>query len=112
MAMTEGPLPKGQQKDGRDARGRFASGWRGGPGNPFAADVSRYRAELFKQIKCGDIALAVKTIRAVMKGGTKDSDRLAAARFLLERVLGTPQPDDLLETLRALEEHVQREQDR
>jgi hypothetical protein len=101
------PSTNGPQTDGRDTRGRFAPGNRGGPGNPHAAAVGKYRAELFKQIKSSDIRLAVKTIREVMKRG-KDADRLAAAKLLLERVLGAPEPADILDTLRVLEEHVER----
>jgi hypothetical protein len=95
------PSPNGRQTD-RGPRGRFVPGNPGGPGNPFAADVGKYRARLFKAIKSKDIDLAVKTIREVMTKG-KDSDRLAAAKLLLERAIGPIIEMDLIARLEALE---------
>ncbi len=88
---------------GRGPGGRFAKGWKGGPGNPLAAQVGKYRARLFKAIKSKDIDQAVKTIREVMTTG-KDSDRLAAAKLLLERAMGPIIELDLIGSLEALEQ--------
>jgi len=72
---------------GRNAKGQFVKGCVGGPGNPNAALVGRNRARLYEIIRTSDIELAVTTMRDVMQHG-KDSDRLAAARLLLDRALG------------------------
>jgi hypothetical protein len=95
------PSPNGEQT-GRDTRGRFAKGNRGGPGNPFAAEVGKRRARLMKAITDRDVDQAVKVMREVMKKG-KDSDRLAAARLLLERAIGPIVEADVLERIESLE---------
>ena len=55
---TDEPIPKGEngEGEGRGSNGRFAKGWRGGPGNPFAAKVARLRKALLAQAKTGDVA--------------------------------------------------------
>ena len=55
-----------------------------------------------KAIRNKDIDQAVKVMREVMAGG-KDSDRLAAAKLLLDRALGPIVEADLLERLKQLE---------
>ena len=95
------PSTNGEQT-GRDPRGRFGKGNAGGPGNPFAAEVGKYRSRLFKSIKNKDVDLAVRTIRDVMAKG-KDSDRLAAAKLLLERAIGPIIELDLIARIEALE---------
>ena len=83
--MSTAPSPNGgQTARDRDPRGRFAKGNSGGPGNPYAAEVGKRRARLIKAIRNKDIDQAVKVMREVMAGG-KDSDRLAAAKLLLDR---------------------------
>jgi hypothetical protein len=56
-------------------------------------------------MKGKDVHQAVKTIREVMAKG-KDSDRLAAAKLLLERAIGPPVDVDLVARVEALEEHI------
>ena len=80
------PSANGDQS-GRNAKGQFVKGCPGGPGNPHAAQVGKNRARLYQIIRAADIDLAVKTMRDVMRKG-KDSDRLNAARLLLNRALG------------------------
>lgn len=78
---------------GRGARGRFAPGNPGGPGNPHAADVGRLRAKFFAGIRDADVDKALATIREIMGDAkAKHADRLAAARELLDRVIGKPAP--------------------
>jgi hypothetical protein len=84
--ISRQPSPNGDQS-GRNAKGQFVKGCVGGPGNPQAALVGRNRARLYEIIRTADIELAVRTMRDVMQNG-KDSDRLAAARLLLDRALG------------------------
>jgi hypothetical protein len=90
--------------NGRQTGGRFAKGNPGGPGNPFAARVGKYRARMYRTIKGEDIDLAIKTIRDICGGDGKDSDRLAAARLLLDRAIGPPIEADLIERLERLEQ--------
>ncbi len=103
--MSTSPSPNGGQT-AHDARGRFAKGNAGGPGNPYASEVGKRRAKLMKAIKDKDIDQAVKVMREVMAGG-KDSDRLAAAKLLLDRALGPIVEADLLERLEQLEAVLQ-----
>ena len=91
--------------NGRQTGGRFAKGNPGGPGNPFAAQVGKYRARLYKAIKTKDVDAAVEVMREVMDKG-KDSDRLAAARLLLERAMGAPVELDIIQRLETLEATV------
>jgi len=90
----------------RGPGGRFAKGNPGGPGNPYAADVGRYRARLYKAFKAHDVDLAIKTIREIMGKG-KDADRLAAAKLILDRALGPAEAVDLVERLQALEKALE-----
>ena len=62
-----------------------------------------------KAIRNKDIDQAVKVMREVMAGG-KDSDRLAAAKLLLDRALGPIVEADLLERLEQLEAALQEQQ--
>lgn len=95
------PTPNGPQT-GRDPSGRFSKGNSGGPGNPYAAEVGKRRARLMKAIKDKDIDQAVKVLREVMTSG-KDSDRLTAAKLLLDRALGPIVEADLVDRLEQLE---------
>jgi hypothetical protein len=99
--MSE-PSTNGRQTDERDPRGRFAKGNAGGPGNPYAAEVGKRRGRLIKAIRNKDIDLAVRVMREVMAGG-KDSDRLAAAKLLLDRAIGPSVEADLIQRLEILE---------
>jgi hypothetical protein len=96
------PSTNGRQTAGRNTRGQFTKGNAGGPGNPHAAAVGEYRARLFKAIRGTDIDQAIATVREIMSRG-KDSDRLAAARLLLDRAIGPPVEMDLIERLEKLE---------
>lgn len=97
----------------RDARGRFAPGNPGGPGNPRAADVGRLRARFFASIKDENMDRALAVIVELMdKTDARDSDRLAAARELIDRVIGKAVAADLLERIERLESLLSaREQD-
>jgi hypothetical protein len=90
--------------DGRGPNGKFAVGNKGGPGNPHAASAAKHRAAFWKSIKDSDVGRALKTIRKVMDDeAAKPADRLAAARELLDRVVGKPIQADVLERIEALE---------
>jgi len=101
------PSKNGTNGDGRDERGRFAPGWKGGPGNPRAAVTARLRAALDKAITERDVHQAVETIRTLMKDETeKGNVRLAAAQELLDRACGKAIQGDLAERLEQLEQLV------
>ena len=111
--MEETPSPNGGQMAaaGRGPGGRFAKGWKGGPGNPCAAEVGKHRARLFKAARAKDVPTALKTIREIMGKG-KDADRLAAARMMLDRLVGPTVELDLIERLEALEAEIFRKGNR
>ena len=90
------PLPNGS--DGRDDNGRFAPGWRGGPGNPHGKRTARLRAELLRCVRPSDL----REIVAVLVAQAKNGD-LAAVREVLNRVLGAPVASDILERLEGIE---------
>jgi hypothetical protein len=103
------PLSNGNANGGRDGSGRFASGNRAavGRGNPHAAEVGRHRARFFAALRDNDVERALKVIRSLMGSKkAKDNDRLAAARELLDRVLGKAVQSDLLERIENLERAV------
>ena len=95
----------------RGPRGRFATGNPGGPGNPFAAEVGKHRARLFKAARAKDVQTALATIREIMTDAKgKDTDRLAAARMMLDRLIGPAIELDILERLEALEAAILKEE--
>ena len=101
------PSTNGQQTaapGGRAPGGRFAPGNAGGPGNPHAAEVGKHRARLFRAARAKDVDQALRTIREIMaRSGGKDSDRLAAARLLLDRLIGPAVELDIIERMERLE---------
>lgn len=90
--MTNMPSPKGDNGKGRDAAGRFAPGWKGGPGNPYAARVAKLRALILDAVTEGDLKAIVRVLVQQAKAGD-----IVAARELLNRLIGRPGPADDLE---------------
>jgi len=76
VATNETPSP-------RDARGRFASGNSGGPGNPFGRRLATMR----EAVSVDDIEQLMKVLLA--KALTGD---LAAAKLVLQYAVGKPKP--------------------
>ncbi len=102
------PSTNGKDMEGRTPTGQFAPGWKGGPGNPQAGMVLKLRAKMLDTITAGDIALAIRTYRRVMKSETaKDSDKISAANAFLTRVFGTPANTEIVERIEALEANAQ-----
>ncbi|MBX3408114.1 MAG: hypothetical protein KF869_15270 [Phycisphaeraceae bacterium] len=101
--MTDRPSPNraNGKGDGRDGGGRFAPGWRGGPGNPHAAAVGRLRSALLKEVGPDDIRAVIRAL--VEKAKTGD---VPAIRELLDRTLGRSVEADLIERLEELEAQV------
>ena len=58
--MSASPSTNGP--DGRDARGRFAKGNAGGPGNPHARKVAQLRSALLRAVSAGDLRAVVKKL--------------------------------------------------
>jgi hypothetical protein len=81
-----GPDTKPQAADGgRDTHGRFATGNRGGPGNPFARQVAALRAALVASVSEEDLEAVARTlVRQAQQGD------VAAAKLLLSYALGKP----------------------
>lgn len=70
---------------GRNARGRFAHGNAGGPGNPAARQVMRLRHALLDAITEEDLGAIVAKLLEMAKAGN-----MAAIREVLDRTLGKP----------------------
>lgn len=108
------PLANGQSNGGdRGPGGKFVAGNQAalGRGNPGAADVGKHRARFFAALRDDDVERCLKTIRRVMGNKkSRDSDRLAAARELLDRVLGKAVQADLLERIERLEAMANRQE--
>jgi hypothetical protein len=94
--MKAAPSPNGLQD--RDARGRFAPGNAGGPGNPLGGQVARLRAALIEAVTEDDMAAIARKLIEMAKGGD-----VTAIRELLTRVLGRPLETDLIERMERIE---------
>lgn len=79
------PTPNGG--NGRTAGGRFAPGNPGGPGNPYAQRVAQLRGLMLDAVTEDDLRVIVAAVVDKAKAGD-----LAAAGFVLDRVLGKPLP--------------------
>jgi hypothetical protein len=69
----------------RDARGRFAKGNAGGPGNPFARQVALLRSVMVHCVKPEDMARAVRALTEKAAGGD-----VAAMKLFFQYLLGKP----------------------
>ncbi|MEO8494174.1 MAG: DUF5681 domain-containing protein [Planctomycetota bacterium] len=77
------PSPNGA--NGRDARGRFAPGNSGGPGNPQAKKTAALRMAMLTCVTIKDLRDIVKALVRKAKAGD-----VAAAREVLDRTIGRP----------------------
>ena len=84
---------------GRHARGRFASGNPGGPGNPYAKQAGRLRSALMESVTEKDMRAVAARLISLAKGGN-----IQAIKELLDRTLGKPHEADLIERLEQLEQ--------
>ena len=75
--------------NGRSARGRFARGNPGGPGNPHAKRTSLLRAALLEAVTEDDIRAVAHGLVAKARSGDT-----AATRELLDRVIGKVRPEE------------------
>jgi len=103
--MNDSPSTNGD--NGRQAGGRFAQGNAGGPGNPHAKRVAKLRTALFKAVSPDDLKAVVAALLKSAKGGD-----VAAARELLQRLLGPPEALDFVERLEGMEQKIAAMQER
>jgi hypothetical protein len=80
----DGVAPK--PADGRDpATGRFAKGWKGGPGNPFGRQVAAYRRAFLDAVGEDGIKQLAAKLHALALAGDVD-----AAKVVLSYTVGKP----------------------
>jgi hypothetical protein len=96
--MNQPPFPNGDNRTGRDRNGRFSAGNSGGPGNPHARKVAALRTALMNTVSEDDLQAIVAAMVEAAKGGD-----IAAAREVLDRVIGKAVATDLLQRIEALE---------
>jgi hypothetical protein len=73
--------------DGRDVRGRFTAGNRGGPGNPYARRVAHLRSIVLECVTDQDMRDIVNQLVVIARLGD-----LAAIKLLFQYALGKPAP--------------------
>jgi hypothetical protein len=78
-------LPQAGNDSGRDARGQFAKGNFGGPGNPFARKVAALRTALIASVTEEDMRSIAEQLVVSARLGD-----LAAIKLLFQYVLGKP----------------------
>jgi hypothetical protein len=83
---SQTPSPAATEGEGRDQRGRFAPGNRGGTGNPFARQVAALRKAFLQGVTPEDLA----AIAAALLAKAKEGD-LAAAKLVLAYAIGKPE---------------------
>ncbi len=85
--------------DGQDpTTGRFVPGNRMGRGNPLARRANQLRVALYRECSAGDLSAVIR--RLIDKA--RDGD-VAAAKVLLERLLGPPVALDVATRIERLE---------
>jgi hypothetical protein len=97
--MSQPPLTTGA--NGRGGNGRFASGNKLAKGNPHAKRVARLRSALLKAVSPADLREVVVALLSAAKAGD-----VAAARELLQRLLGPPEAADLIQRMDELEQRI------
>lgn len=88
-ALDRAPTGDHHQKaangDGRDKRGRFSKGWKGGPGNPFGRQVALLRREFVVALTPVKIRKLARRLLKLAMGGN-----VAAAKLVMSYALGQP----------------------
>ena len=77
------PVKDVRSPNGRTARGRFAQGNPGGPGNPYARRTAALRSALLDAVTEADIRAVARALVKRAKAG-----EITAIRELLDRLLG------------------------
>jgi hypothetical protein len=84
--VAETPSAAATEGEGRDQRGRFTPGNRGGTGNPFARQVAALRKAFLQGVTPEDLA----AIAAALLAKAKEGD-VAAAKLVLAYAIGKPE---------------------
>jgi hypothetical protein len=85
VAVLERPAqgPSRNGREGRAKNGRFAKGWKGGPGNPHAIRVNKLRSVLLREITTDRWRIVVDQLITKAERGDLD-----AIKMLMDRMLG------------------------
>ena len=97
----EADSPSTTGPNGRGPRGRFGPGNRSGRGNPHSRRVALLRTALLRAVTPEDLRDVAIALLAQAKAGD-----VAAARELMQRLLGPPVELDLIERIESLERGV------
>ena len=99
LAAPSADTPLRPSGDGQDpTTGRFVPGNRMGRGNPLARRANQLRVALYRECSAGDLSAVIR--RLIDKA--RDGD-VAAAKVLLERLLGPPVALDVATRIERLE---------
>src|SRR5262245_44011685 len=102
MTGTATPItPPPQANPDHDARGCFAEGNKGGPGNPFARKTAALRRAMLDAVSDQDMAEVTAAVLGKAKGGD-----LGAAKLLYQYTVGRPRPAQDPDRLDAHEMHT------
>jgi hypothetical protein len=83
--VKSGPEQEQPASNGRDSKGRFAAGNKGGPGNPFAANVAQLRKAALKIVTPKEMEAVFRVLLLRAKTGS-----LEAMKLLFLYTLGKP----------------------
>lgn len=101
MPSMNAPSPNGD--NGRGARGRFAVGNAGGPGNPHARRVGQIRAQLLAAVTDQDLDSIIRTLIDKAKTGEQWALKELLTRLIGDELISQPDPlwpvDDALAEL-------------
>jgi hypothetical protein len=79
------PPPDAAAAEGRDEKGRFAAGNKGGPGNPFARRVAALRQVILEELGPEDVRQLIRKLKSMASEG-----HVQAHKLLLSYGLGRP----------------------
>ena len=96
--------PSAKGDEGRDDKGRFVPGYKGGPGNPRASHVEAWRKALVEAVTPEDIADVVRILVVAAKAGKK-----WAIPELLNRTVGKPTEHVALEAAKKFQIVIMRD---
>lgn len=99
------PLTAVGDGDRDPATGKFQRGNHAAVGNPFNRKMQQFRSALMETISVEDVREIVAKLVTLAKGGD-----LAAIKVLLDRLLGTAAPTDIIERIENLETFLLKEQ--
>ena len=105
--MADSPSPSTPDTDGRDRRGRFATGNRLSKGNVAARKAAQCRAKLFATVTTRDFAAVVKQLVEQAKAGES-----WAVKLLFAYMIGEPLPLDIDARITALEDKYEHRESR